>query len=56
MCINCAAEDYCFYFLKVPFSQKDEAKAMGAKWNPDKKRWYINKTSKNCHEIFKKFK
>lgn len=28
-------------FLNVPFSQKDEAKALGAKWNAKVKRWYI---------------
>lgn len=28
--------------LDVPFDQKDEAKQMGAKWNADKKKWYVN--------------
>lgn len=28
-------------YLNVPYSRKDEAKAMGAKWDPDKKSWYI---------------
>jgi hypothetical protein len=28
-------------FLDVPFSQKDEAKALGARWNAEKKRWYV---------------
>jgi len=28
-------------FLNVPFSQKDEAKALGARWNADKKKWYV---------------
>jgi Domain of unknown function (DUF5710) len=27
--------------LKVPFAQKDEAKTLGAKWDPDKKVWYV---------------
>ena len=32
--------------LEVPFSQKDEAKAMGARWDGIKKTWYIeNKES-----------
>lgn len=26
--------------LKVPFDNKDEAKAAGAKWSPDVKKWY----------------
>jgi len=28
--------------LNVPFSQKDEAKGLGARWNPTKKVWYLN--------------
>ncbi len=27
--------------LKVPFNEKDQAKALGARWNPDGKHWYI---------------
>lgn len=27
--------------LKVPFHEKDEAKTLGAKWNPNHKSWYI---------------
>ncbi len=27
-------------YLNVPFAQKDAAKALGAKWDPAKKRWY----------------
>ncbi len=32
--------------LNVPYSQKDEAKALGAKWNPDIKKWYIDNRKK----------
>lgn len=28
--------------LSVPFSQKDEAKALGAMWNPKLNKWFIN--------------
>lgn len=28
-------------FLKVPYAEKDEAKALGARWNAQKKSWYI---------------
>ena len=28
-------------YLNVPFAQKDAAKALGAKWNPTKKQWYV---------------
>lgn len=27
--------------LNVPFKEKDEAKALGARWNPDAKHWYV---------------
>lgn len=27
--------------LNVPYSEKDEAKRLGAKWNPEYKRWYV---------------
>ncbi|MCM1494706.1 MAG: DUF5710 domain-containing protein [Bacteroides sp.] len=26
--------------LNVPYAEKDEAKALGARWNPDLKKWY----------------
>lgn len=29
-------------YLNVPYSEKDEAKALGAKWNPRAKKWYVN--------------
>ena len=29
--------------LVVPFSEKDEAKALGARWDPAKKLWYVDK-------------
>lgn len=27
--------------LKVPFSEKDQAKALGARWNAEQKLWYV---------------
>ena len=27
--------------LKVPFEQKDEAKSLGAKWDPARKVWHL---------------
>jgi len=27
--------------LKVPFNEKDQAKALGARWNAEAKHWYI---------------
>lgn len=29
-------------FLNVPYAEKDLAKSKGAKWNPTKKKWYID--------------
>lgn len=31
--------------LDVPYAQKDAAKALGAKWNPEIKKWYVEKRS-----------
>lgn len=28
-------------YLNVPFAQKDEAKVLGAKWDPANKKWYV---------------
>jgi len=28
--------------LKVPFSEKDKAKAIGAKWSANQKTWYVD--------------
>lgn len=28
--------------LDIPYEEKDEAKALGAKWNPNLKKWYIS--------------
>ena len=27
--------------LKVPFNEKDQAKALGARWNVEVKQWYV---------------
>jgi hypothetical protein len=27
--------------LKVPYAEKDKAKALGARWNAERKAWYI---------------
>ncbi|RAY97104.1 hypothetical protein DP187_21585 [Enterobacter cloacae] len=29
------------FYLSVPYSEKDEAKSKGARWDPEKKKWYI---------------
>ena len=28
-------------YLNVPFAEKDAAKALGGKWDPAKKKWYV---------------
>ena len=29
------------FYLAVPYAQKDEAKGLGARWDPTRKRWYV---------------
>lgn len=38
-------------YLTVPFADKDVVKGLGAKWDPDKKKWYI--MSNTNTELFK---
>lgn len=40
-------------FLNVPYSEKDEAKAHGARWNPECKKWYVE--SKEDYPKFAKW-
>ena len=28
-------------YLNVAYAEKDAAKALGARWDPDKKKWYV---------------
>lgn len=42
-------------FLNVPFQRKDEAKALGAKWEPSKKKWYIMTNHENKEQLLKLF-
>lgn len=28
-------------YLNVPYAQKDAAKALGARWDPAQKKWYV---------------
>ena len=27
--------------LNVPYAEKDDAKALGAKWDPDMRKWFV---------------
>ncbi len=40
-------------YLKVPYSDKEFAKKLGCRWNPDKKRWYCMKNSRNAGKCIK---
>ena len=35
-------EDTTKVYLNCPFSEKDAAKALGARWDPQLKKWYIS--------------
>ena len=38
--LDTSTEDEKRYYLAVPYAEKDEAKALGAKWDKDAKCWY----------------
>jgi hypothetical protein len=44
---------YFKFYINVPFSKKDIAKANGAKWDSIKKLWYI--ICKKLQNIFMKY-
>ena len=39
-------------YLNVPYSKKDDAKELGAKWDPSKKKWYC---SSDCSILINKY-
>jgi len=62
------AKDYDYYYsllvakyygqkiyLNVPFSRKDEVKALGAKWDNLLKKWFVFSNSHNLWQIEKQF-
>lgn len=38
--------------LDVNYNEKDEAKKLGARWNPELKKWYVN-DRKDYHKFIK---
>ena len=38
--------------IDVPYAEKDEAKSLGAKWNPNLKKWYVEER-KNYYKFEK---
>ena len=43
-------------YLNVPFAKKDEAKKMGARWDAERKKWYVNTNTKNKDILMEMFK
>lgn len=44
-------------YIDVPYSEKDDAKQWGAKWDADNKKWYVGKgTSKDIFRYFPEIK
>ena len=29
------------FYLECPYAEKDDAKSLGAWWDPDRKKWYV---------------
>jgi hypothetical protein len=54
MCSYCNKNN--FTFLDVSYERKNEAKAMGAVWNTDKRKWCIFRYAENRGEVLSKFK
>lgn len=42
-------------YLNVPYSEKDEGKKLGTKWDPKKKKWYIFSNSNNKETILNRW-
>jgi len=49
-------EDNNKIYLNVAYANKDEAKVLGARWDPSKKKWYIFENNINKDKILEKFK
>jgi len=42
-------------YLNVSYDNKDDAKSMGARWNPEKKKWYAPNDKPYYKELIKKY-
>lgn len=42
-------------WLGVPYSRKDEAKALGARWDGVARRWHVNSASPNADRLSRMF-
>lgn len=43
------------YILDVPYSEKNEAKEAGAKWDSSIKRWVVYSDNENCDYLVEMF-
>lgn len=41
--------------LRVPYSEKDEAKALGARWDASVKKWYTLSSNPNHRELLNRW-
>lgn len=44
ICKSCDIEMYNRYYLSVPYSEKEEAKKLGAEWDKIEKKWYVDRS------------
>lgn len=44
----CRSASFQRIYLKVPFAEKDKAKAAGARWDNISKRWYVSTTNSSA--------
>ncbi len=42
-------------YLDCPFHEKDEAKQLGARWDHDKRKWYVEALDPSRREVFSKW-
>ncbi len=42
-------------YLNVPYVNKEHAKTLGTRWDPQKKKWYSFKDNKNIEELLKEY-
>ena len=42
-------------YVEVSYSDKDEVKEMGGRWDTQKRKWYIESTNPNCDLLVKKY-
>lgn len=56
LCATCCIERVRMIFINVPYAKKEDAKALGARWDSDRKAWYIFRDSDNKADVLTIFK